>query len=285
MSHAVDIKTLSLTALTMTAFAANSLLCRLALGEQAIDAASFTMVRLTSGALMLWLIMHLPSTTQKQPLKSDWLAALMLFIYAATFSFAYITLSAGTGALILFGAVQLTMFFFGLRSGEPFSGLSWLGLTVALTGLVYLVSPGVTAPEPIGTILMVIAGISWGVYSLRGRGVSNPLQSTAHNFLLAVPLGLLLSIMFIDNLHFSTRGLAIAIISGAIASGLGYVVWYAALRELKATTAATVQLSVPVIAAFGGVLLLSEAITLRLLIASAAILGGIAIVVTQRSTS
>ncbi|WP_428623138.1 EamA family transporter [Sedimenticola sp.] len=282
MPHRSDIKTLSLTALTMIAFAANSLLCRLALGEQSIDAASFTTLRLASGAAMLWLILRTRKPSQATPYSSDWLAALMLFLYAASFSFAYITLSAGTGALILFGVVQLTMFFSGLRSGEAFSGISWIGLVVALAGLVYLVLPGVTAPEPVGALLMAVAGIGWGIYSLRGRGVANPLQSTARNFLLTVPLGLLLSIAFLGDFHISRQGLFLAITSGAIASGLGYVIWYAALRGLKATSAATVQLSVPVIAAFGGVLLLAETVTLRLLIASVAILGGIAIVLTQR---
>lgn len=285
MIHTSDIKSLSLTTLTMIAFAANSLLCRLALGGQSIDAASFTTLRLASGACMLWLILRIRKPGEATQHRSDWLAALMLFLYAASFSFAYITLSAGTGALILFGVVQLTMFFSGLRSGEAFSGISWIGLVVALGGLVYLVMPGVTAPEPFGALLMAVAGIGWGVYSLRGRGVADPLRSTARNFLLAVPLGLLLSIAFLGDFHINGRGLALAITSGAIASGLGYVIWYSALRGLKATSAATVQLSVPVIAAFGGVLLLSEAVTLRLLVASIAILGGIAIVLTQRDVN
>lgn len=284
MNTTASTKTLPLTALAMVAFAANSLLCRMALGGESIDAASFTLVRLASGAFVLWLIVRtrrIPDTN----LRTDWLAVVMLFLYAVTFSFAYITLSAGTGALVLFGMVQLTMFFVGLRSGEHFSGLSWVGLMVALGGLVYLVSPGVTAPEPIGALLMAVAGIAWGIYSLRGRGVANPLQSTARNFLLAVPLGLLVSLAFAGDFHAETAGLGLAVASGAIASGLGYVIWYSALRGLKATSAATVQLSVPVIAAFGGVVLLAEAVTPRLLIASVAILGGIAIVVAQRNAA
>ncbi len=277
-------KTLALTALTMVAFAANSLLCRMALGERVIDAASFTTVRLASGALMLWLIVHFRGEADSRRHTNDWLAATMLFLYAVNFSFAYITLSAGTGALILFGVVQLTMFFAGLRGGEHFSGLSWVGLGLALAGLVYLVSPGVTAPEPTGAVLMAIAGFGWGIYSLRGRGVADPLRSTARNFLLAVPLGVVVSLVFAGHFHMQPQGAALAVASGAVASGLGYVIWYAALRGLSATSAATVQLSVPVIAAFGGVVLLSEAVTLRLLVASATILGGIAIVLTQRNT-
>lgn len=274
--------TLSFTALAMVAFGANSLLCRMALGEHSIDAASFTAIRLASGALMLWLIVRTRSATRTPP-RSDWLAAGMLFVYAVTFSFAYLTLSAGTGALILFGVVQLTMFVVGLRGGEHFSALAWTGLVVALAGLVYLVSPGITAPNPGGALLMAVAGFAWGIYSLRGRGVKDPLQSTANNFLLAVPLGIVVSLVFSNDLHADMRGLVLAVASGAIASGLGYVIWYAALRGLSATTAATVQLSVPVIAACGGVLLLAEAVTPRLVIASVATLGGIAIVLTRRN--
>lgn len=281
MTLTTNIRTLALTALTMVAFAANSLLCRLALGEQTIDAASFTTVRLASGAFMLWLIARTRSVPDT-PSRSDGIAAAMLFLYAITFSFAYITLSAGTGALILFGAVQLTMFFAGLRAGEEFSVLSWTGLVLALAGIVYLVSPGVTAPHTGGALLMTVAGIAWGVYSLRGRKAADPLRATARNFLLAVPLGLLVSFAFAGDFYVETGGLVLAVASGAIASGLGYAIWYAALRSLSTTSAATVQLSVPVIAAFGGVLLLAEAVTWRLVVASIATLGGIAIVLTQR---
>jgi drug/metabolite transporter (DMT)-like permease len=285
MTQTTEAKTLALTALAMAAFAANSLLCRIALGGQTIDAASFTTVRLASGALMLWLIVRSRGAPDSRPRDSDWLAAAMLFVYAVTFSFAYMTLSAGTGALILFGVVQLTMIFAGLRGGEHFSGPSWAGLAIALAGLAYLVSPGVTAPEPGGALLMAVAGIGWGIYSLRGRGVADSLRSTARNFLLTVPLALMVSLALAGDFHADSRGLALAVISGAVASGLGYVIWYSALRGLSATSAATVQLSVPVIAAFGGVLFLSEAVTPRLLVASAAILGGIAIVLTQRSSA
>jgi drug/metabolite transporter (DMT)-like permease len=200
----------------------------------------------------------------------------------AGFSFAYVTLSAGTGALILFGAVQLTMFVVALRGGEHFPPLSWLGLAIAVLGLVYLVSPGLTAPDPLGAGLMALAGVAWGAYSLRGRGAADPLSSTAGNFICAVPMVIAVSVLFLDDFHVSARGLALAVASGAITSGLGYVAWYAALRGLSRTRAATVQLSVPVIAALGGVVLLAEPITLRLLIASGAALGGVWLVLRQR---
>jgi drug/metabolite transporter (DMT)-like permease len=278
---AVGATTPLLTALALLAFAANSLLCRLALGSQSIDAASFTTVRIASGALMLWLIARVRApAVERLPL--DWLSAAMLFAYAVAFSFAYLSLSVGTGALILFGAVQLTMFFAGLRAGEHFAPLAWAGLLIALSGLVYLVWPGVTAPEPAGAVLMAAAGVSWGIYSLRGRGGGDPLRVTARNFLLAVPMGLLTSLLFLADLRADGRGFALAVASGAIASGLGYVIWFAALRGLSATSAATVQLAVPVVAAAGGVLLLAEPVTLRLLVASAVTLGGIGMVVMQR---
>ncbi|MCW8908608.1 MAG: DMT family transporter [Sedimenticola sp.] len=276
------LRTALLTTLAMIAFAANSLLCRLALGGETIDAASFTTLRLASGALMLWLVTQAGSRPVTRPLSRDWLSAAMLFLYAVTFSFAYTTLSTGTGALILFGAVQLTMFLVGLRRGEHFSPLSWTGLAIALAGLVYLLSPGISAPDPFGALLMVAAGIGWGVYSLRGQGASHPLHGNARNFLLALPMALLVSLVFYDDRLLTPSGMLIAIFSGAVASGLGYIIWYAALKGLSATGAATVQLSVPVIAAFGGVMLLSEAVTTRLIIASAATLGGVALALTQR---
>jgi len=271
-----------LTFLAMLAFAANSVLCRLALGEEHIDAASFATVRVVSGALILAGVVLYREKGQVRR-DADWRAALALFVYMAFFSFAYLSLGAGTGALILFGAVQLTMFIVALRSGEPFSPAAWLGLLIAVAGLVYLVSPGVTAPEPIGALLMAIAGIAWGVYSLLGRKAADPTRATAWNFLLSVPLVLLTSLIFMQQFHATPFGIALAIASGVVASGIGYVIWYAALRGLAATSAATVQLSVPVIAAIGGVLLLSEDLTLRLLVASAAMLGGVSIVLLQRA--
>lgn len=276
------LRTLILTCIAMLAFAANSILCRMALGEGAIDAATFTTVRVVAGALVLSLILA-PRWVRRGRIQGSWASAAMLFGYMACFSFAYLSLSAGTGALILFGAVQLTMFIAALRAGEHFSLRSWAGLAVAAGGLIYLVSPGITAPDATGAFLMAIAGISWGLYSTRGRGGGDPLESTANNFIYAVPLVLLVSAAFFRDFRSSPEGILLAIVSGALASGLGYAIWYAALKGLSGTRAATVQLSVPVIAAFGGVVLLSEAVTLRLLIASLATIGGIAIVLAHRA--
>jgi drug/metabolite transporter (DMT)-like permease len=268
----------------MLAFAANSLLCRLALLQGGIDPASFSSIRLVSGAITLAAIVRFVRfrTQRFSPNRADWLAAVMLFAYVALFSFAYLTLPAGTGALILFGAVQLTMFIVGLRSGEMFGSIAWLGLALAVAGLVYLVSPGVAAPPFFGAASMALAGVAWGAYSLRGRGVPDPLAATAGNFARAAPLALVLSLLSVANAYANAAGVILAIASGALTSGLGYVIWYAALSRLSAMRAATVQLSVPLIAAFGGVAFLSEAITPRLAAASAAILGGIALVLTSR---
>jgi drug/metabolite transporter (DMT)-like permease len=279
---ALTLQTSLLTAAAMLAFAANSLLCRLALQQRGIDPASFGSIRLVSGALTLAFIVRLRPQPPK-PRRADWLAAAMLFAYVALFSFAYLSLSAGTGALILFGAVQLTMFSVGLRSGERFGPIAWTGLVLAVAGLVYLVSPGVTAPPLLGAALMATAGVAWGVYSLRGRGVADPLAATAGNFVRAAPLALVLSVLFAVNAHGDAAGVALAVASGAITSGIGYVIWYAALPGLSALRAATVQLSVPLIAALGGVVFLAEAITPRLAAASVAILGGIALVLAARS--
>lgn len=277
-------RTVSLTSLAMIAFAANSVLCRQALGETHIDAASFTSVRMISGAVMLLIILTLRKKgSAKKPV--NWISVLMLFIYMAFFSFAYISLGAGTGALLLFGAVQLTMFGVALKNGERFSMLSWVGFAAAIGGLVYLLSPGVSAPDMIGTFLMIIAGIAWGVYSILGKGITDPLQSSAQNFAWSIPLVLLVSAFFYADMQMTNTGIALAIASGAIASGCGYVIWYAVLPHLTSARAATVQLTVPAIAALGGALLLSEPFTARLLIASAVTLGGVALVLSQRARS
>jgi drug/metabolite transporter (DMT)-like permease len=266
----------------MVAFAANSLLCRLALGEELIDPASFTSIRVASGALVLSALVAMrPPSSAKW--RFDWRAAGALFGYMVFFSFAYLSLGAGTGALILFGSVQLTMFAFALRAGEYFPPMSWMGLCVAIAGLIYLVSPGVTAPNVVSSALMTVAGISWGMYSLRGRETADPLRATTMNFLLCVPLVAIVSVLFVNDFNLGFSGVALAVASGAVASGLGYAIWYAALAGLTASRAATVQLTVPVIAAIGGVIILSEELTLRLALASAATLGGVALVLSQRA--
>ncbi len=276
--------TLLLTAVALVAFASNSILCRLALGAREIDAASFTLVRIASGALTLLLIRAATARGAAVPARrSPWVPAVLLFAYAAPFSFAYLELSAGTGALILFACVQATMLIGALRSGERFRWLEGVGLAIALAGLTYLVSPGLSAPSPLGSGLMAIAGIAWGLYSLRGRGSAEPLADTARNFVWAAPLALLLSLATIRGAHLSPRGIALAVASGALASGLGYTIWFAALRGLTAIRAATVQLTVPVLAAAGGILFLRESITVRIVLSAALILGGVGLALAGRS--
>ena len=281
---ASELRTLTLTGVAMLALAANPLLCRMALGAGHIDAASFTSIRVVAGAAMLWLLMAWTRRRgERRPV--DWRAVVTLFGYMIFFSFAYLSISVGTGALILFGAVLLTMFAVALKSGERFRPLSWAGLVLAIFGLVYLVSPGVTAPEPVGATLMAVAGVAWGLYSLLGRGEADPLGTTAVNFLYAVPLAVAVNLVFWNDAHTSWHGVGLAALSGAIASGLGYALWYAVLAGMPATRAATAQLSVPVIAALGGVVLLAEPLTFRLVVSSIATLGGIAIVLMQRGVS
>jgi drug/metabolite transporter (DMT)-like permease len=269
-----------LTLLAMMAFAGNSILGRLALKETHIDAATFTSVRLISGALTLWLLLRLKSGSPRPA--GHWTSALALFTYAATFSFAYIDLTTATGALLLFGAVQATMILYGLWKGERLSLPQGIGLALALGGLVGLLLPGLSAPPLQHSLLMLAAGLAWGVYSLRGRGVSNPLMATAGNFLRTVPMSLGLSLLMFSRFSFDSAGCWYALASGSLTSALGYAIWYAALPGLSATSAATVQLSVPVIAALGGVVLVDEAITLRLVLASVAILGGIGLVIAGK---
>jgi drug/metabolite transporter (DMT)-like permease len=306
----------------MIAFASNSLLCRAALKQTHIDSATFTFVRIFSGAVALWLFINVrrritvdrtstpltagsktrvgsPSAPSSPKRRDDcfspsetirrrvldwkdagnWLSAFALFTYAAAFSFAYVNLSAGTGALLLFGAVQATMILWGLHKSERLDPIQIVGLVVAVTGLVILVFPGLSAPPLIGSILMLGAGVAWGVYSLRGKGVQNPASVTAGNFIRAIPFSVVVWMLFLPWAHVDLAGVGYAITSGAIASGVGYVIWYSALPGLKAASAATVQLSVPVLAATGGILLLAEPITLRYVLASVAVLGGIALVV------
>jgi drug/metabolite transporter (DMT)-like permease len=277
-------RTIALTAIAMLAFAANSLLCRLAIGHHLIDAASFTAIRVLAGAVTLGAILT-ASGRFFASRSTDWRPAAMLFTYRVFFSFAYVSLTAGTGALILFGAVQMTMFTAALSSGERFAPVAWGGLALAVAGLVYLVSPGLAAPDAFGAALMAVAGIAWGVYSLLGRGAPDPLETTAWAFLYAlVPtLAIAVAAALQSGASATSYGIALAVASGAIASGCGYVIWYAALKGLTAARAATVQLSVPAIAAVGGVLFIGEDLTLRLILASIATIGGIAIVLTQRA--
>ncbi|HEX4697227.1 MAG TPA: DMT family transporter [Candidatus Udaeobacter sp.] len=270
-------RVLLLTSLAMIAFATNSLLCRLALKQTTIDPATFTIIRIFSGAVALWLIIKMRRISLSK--YGNWPSALALFAYAAGFSFAYVELSAGTGALLLFGAVQATMILWGLHKGERLDAIQIAGLVVAMSGLAILVFPGLSAPPLIGSILMLGAGVAWGIYSLRGKGQQNPVSITAGNFVRAVPFSLVVWIIFLPRAHIDLAGISYAVISGAIASGLGYVIWYSALPGLKAASAATVQLSVPVLAATGGIMLLGESITLRYVLASVAVLGGIALIV------
>jgi drug/metabolite transporter (DMT)-like permease len=276
------LRTAALTTLALVAFAANSVLCRLALGEATIDAASFSTIRLTSGAAMLLLVSGASANGWPSMASGDWRSAALLFSYAAPFSFAYVTLSTGTGALILFGAVQAAMIVGAVRSGERPHRAEWAGLLIALFGLAYLVSPGVTAPTPLGSALMAIAGVSWGLYTLRGRGRA-PVPSTTGNFVRSVPFVAGLSLVMWPSARISLYGALLAVVSGAMTSGLGYVVWYAALGGLSATRAAIVQLSVPVLAALGGVVFLSERVSLRLVLSAVLILGGVGLAVMSRS--
>ena len=269
----------ALTALAMLAFASNSLLCRYALQHTAIDAGSFTVIRLLAGAGMLWLIVNLRASSRGGA--GNWPSALALFVYAAGFSFAYVGLPAATGALLLFGAVQVTMVGHGLWRGERLRGWQIAGCVLAFAGLVGLLLPGLTAPPLQGAVLMLAAGVAWGVYSLRGKGAGDATRVTAGNFLRTIPIALVLLPWMARHMSLDGAGVWYAIASGALASGIGYAIWYAALPWLRATTAATVQLSVPVLAAFGGVALLAEPVTVRLGLASVAVLGGIALVIAQ----
>jgi len=273
MSHA---RLAILTVLTMFAFAANSIFCRLALKETSIDAASFTSVRILSAATILWLLMRWQS---QSPLKhGSWRSALALFIYAAALSFAYRTIDTGAGALMLFGAVQATMILAGYMAGERMGKLQTTGFVAALSGLTILVLPGAHAPSLLNSALMLASGISWGIYSLLGRGSPNPAASTAGNFLRAAPLTIVLSLLALPWMQTDALGVSYAVLSGALTSGLGYVLWYRVLQHMRAMTASTVQLSAPVIAAIGGVILMNETMPPGLVISSTLILGGIALV-------
>ena len=275
-------KTLFLTAFALVCFAFNSILCRLALGMNLIDAASFTAIRIVSGAVTLLIIFTFAGKRNADAKQGNWLSAFFLFAYAICFSFAYNQLTTGMGALILFGCVQATMIIFALFKGERPNILEWFGLIIAIVGLVYLVLPGLSAPPFFSSLLMAFAGIAWGFYTLRGKQSTNPLADTAGNFIRAVPFVLIAFLPFISDFHYSKRGILFAVLSGAIASGIGYAVWYAALKFHTATRAAILQLAVPILAAIGGILLLSESVTMRLTLAAIMILGGICAAILGR---
>lgn len=268
-------KVFALTTFALTAFAFNSILCRMALGTDEIDAASFTVVRLLSGAVTLAILLLAFGKTRNPVRSGHWISASFLFGYAICFSFAYLDLTTATGALILFGCVQMTMIGVSLFKGERPGALEWLGLVVAFGGLVYLVFPGLSSPPLVSSLLMAAAGLAWGFYTLRGKGSADPLADTTGNFIRTVPMVIIASLPFLSHAHLSARGVILAVLSGAVASGIGYTVWYTALKYHTSTRAAVLQLAVPVIAAMGGVLLLSEAASIRLWIGGGLILGGI----------
>lgn len=270
------------TTFALVAFAFNSILCRLALGTEAIDAASFTAIRLISGAVTLALIFLIAVKNKREAKKGNWFSGFLLFGYAICFSIAYIKLTTATGALILFGCVQATMIFAAILRGERPRFLEWLGLSVAFVGLIYLVFPGLTAPPLSASIAMALAGIAWGIYTLRGKGSDDPLADTTGNFVRSVPMIMLGIMPFVAYPQVSAKGILFAVLSGALASGIGYSVWYAALKFHTATRAAILQLSVPVLAAIGGVIFLAENVSVRLILATILILGGIGLTISAR---
>ncbi len=281
MSHHI-LKIFMLTILALIAFAANSVLCRLALGANTIDASSFTNIRLFSGAIVLLIILKLSGNRTHLKSKGSWLSGLILFLYAVTFSYAYITLDTGTGALIMFGSVQITIILLSIISGHRLIIYEWLGVTIAFLGFVYLILPGVSSPSLTGFFLMTIAGIAWGLYTLKGKESKNPLADTTFNFLRTIPFLIVLLIFTVQNSYYTSEGIILAIISGGVTSGIGYTIWYMAIDGLTKIQTAVVQLLVPIIAAFGGVIFVAEKITFRLSLASTLILGGILIVVLGR---
>jgi drug/metabolite transporter (DMT)-like permease len=277
-----SLKVLVLTTIALIAFAANSVLCRLALESGQIDAASFTSIRLVSGVISLFILMLAVPNKGAPVSKGTWGSGFMLFVYAVTFSYAYLILDTATGALILFGAVQITIILASLVKGNRLHFSEWLGTFIAFAGFVYLVLPGLTTPSVSGFILMAVSGIAWGIYTLFGKYSINPIQDTAYNFLKAIPFVAILLALSLPSIELAAKGVFLAVASGALASGVGYTIWYMVLRHISATVAAVVQLLVPVLASFGGVLFVSEEITNRLLLSGVFILGGIFIVIISR---
>lgn len=278
-----DLTTSSLTIAALLCFAANSILCRLALAPHLIDASTFATVRVASAAVTLTILVVLIQRRMPR-FGIDCIASVAsLFAYIIFFSLAYTRISTGVGALVLFGSVQITMIGFALWQGERLPKTSWVAFGVAILGLAYLVSPGMAAPEPRGAFYMIISGTAWALFSLSGRRVVDPVASNAASFIGCMPLVLIANAFFLRDFSVTTEGLFLAIASGAIASGLGYAIWYAALRKLPITHASAVQLLVPAMAAFGGAVLLAEPITLRLILASIALLSGVAVIMLNRA--
>jgi len=282
MPGGMTVRTIALTATAMLCFAANSILCRFALAPRLIDPATFTTVRVISAAAMLSIVVWLQRRRLPRLAQANFRSIAALFAYLIFFSFAYLRLDAGSGALILIGAVQFSMFTIAFCEGERFAHAQWAGLGIALSGFIYLVLPGVSAPDPLAAALMAASGMAWGCFSLLARGVDDPVEVNASNLLCCVPASVAVSLIDVREFEVTTTGLMLAAASGAIATGLGYIVWYLALRSLPAARAATVQLSMPALVALGGAVFLSEPFTVRLLVASASMLSGIALVLGQR---
>ena len=279
------IKTIIYTTLALIAFAANSVICRLALKDGAIDPGLFTSIRLSSGAAVLIALVFLKKNRRHEKSKGSWTSAGMLFLYAAAFSYAYVSLETGIGALIAFGVVQITMIASSLISGYKMNGMEWLGILLALAGFLYLLLPGASAPSLSGFILMSLSGIGWGIYSLRGKKSKHPLVDTAYNFLRSLPFLILLIYFLAQESNYSTKGILLALLSGIVTSGIGYTIWYTALKGLNSIQASIVQLLVPVLAAIGGVIFIGELISLRLMASSLMILGGILLLIIKRIPS
>jgi len=283
-----QLRIILITFLSLLAFAANSLITRFALEETSIDETSFILLRLVSGALFLWLYLRFKSNNKAYK-AGTWLAALALFIYAVSFTYGYGLIAAGTGALLLFGSVQITMTIAAYRTGERLNAIQLIGFLLALCGLAILMLPGITAPSFIGAILMCISGVAWSIYTLEGRGAKNPEASTAGNFIKAAPMAIILWFSVYlstnDTINLATNGIIYALISGIVTSAIGYIVWYSVLPELKATQAAIVQLSVPLLVTITGVILLNESISLRIILACIAILSGTILVLTFKHKS
>ena len=276
------IKTLLLTTLALIAFAANSVLCRLALGKDLIDAGTFTAVRLLSGVLVLTLLVYLQHKPSENTLNGNWTSSVMLFVYAAAFSYAYISLDTGTGALILFGAVQITMILWTIVSGKRLQLLEWVGLGLALAGFIYLMLPSANTPSLFGFALMVVSGVAWGIYTIQGQHSNSPMRDTANNFIRTIPFVIILFLVSLPTGDYRYEGVLYAVLSGSLASGVGYTMWYMVLRDLQTMQAAVLQLLVPVIAALGGVIFVSEPLTQRLIFSALMILGGILMVIKAK---